>query len=87
LQNCPQLRLLSFHSASITAAAATPTATPIKGLSTANQKEIFQPESLLLGFLFMIFSQAFKGGHFTKPEMFSANVLGAVHTVAQSMPD
>jgi hypothetical protein len=25
------------------------------------------------------FSQAFKGGHFTKPEMFSANALGAVN--------
>jgi len=25
------------------------------------------------------FSQAFKGGHFTKREMFSANALGAVH--------
>jgi hypothetical protein len=32
-----------------------------------------------VGFLFTSFSQAFKGGHFTKPEMFSANALGAVH--------
>ena len=32
-----------------------------------------------IGFLFTSFSQAFKGGHFTKPEMFSANALGAVH--------
>ena len=27
----------------------------------------------------MSFSQAFKGGHLTKPEIFSANALGAVH--------
>jgi hypothetical protein len=31
------------------------------------------------GFLFTSFSQAFKGGHFKRPEMFSANALGAVH--------
>jgi hypothetical protein len=32
-----------------------------------------------VGFLFTSFSQAFKGGHLTKPEIFSANALGAVH--------
>src|SRR5436190_23148296 len=79
LRDGPQLRLPSFHSASITAAAANPSATPINGLSTANQKEMFQSEFSGVGFLFTSFSQAFKGGHFTKPEMFSANVLGAVH--------
>jgi hypothetical protein len=79
LRNGPQFRLPSFHSASITAAAANPTATPINGLSTANQKEMFQSEFSGVGFRFTSFSQAFKGGHFTKPEMFSANALGAVH--------
>jgi len=69
LRNSPQLRVPSFHSASITAAAADPTATPINGLSTANQKEIFQPESLVLGFLFMLFSQADQHRYFTKREI------------------
>jgi len=38
----PQFGLLSFHSASITAAAANPSATPINGLRTAKQKEMFR---------------------------------------------
>jgi hypothetical protein len=73
-------RLLElFQDPRIIAAAATnPTATPKKGLSAANQEETL-PSELLVGFLFMLFSQAFKGGHLTKPEMFSANALGAVH--------
>src|SRR4029077_849920 len=54
LRNGPQFRLPSFHSASITAAAANPSATPINGLSTANQKEMFQSE-LLVEFVFMLF--------------------------------
>jgi len=37
------------------------------------------PWSSGVGFLFTSFSQAFKGGHLTKPEMFYANALGAVH--------
>jgi hypothetical protein len=53
LRNGPQFRLPSFHSASITAAAANPSATPINGLSTANQKETFQPEFSGVGFLFI----------------------------------
>jgi hypothetical protein len=32
-----------------------------------------------VGFLFTLFFQAFKGGHLTKPEIFSANALGALH--------
>src|SRR5881396_3876800 len=32
-----------------------------------------------VGFLFILFSQAFKGGHLIKPEIFSANALGTVH--------
>jgi hypothetical protein len=31
-----------------------------------------------IGFLFTSFSQAFKGGHLTKPEIFAANALGVV---------
>ena len=74
LRDGPQLRLSSFHSASITAAAANPSATPINGLSTANQKEMFQAEFSGVGFLFMHFSQAFEDGHFTKREISSAIV-------------
>jgi hypothetical protein len=48
LWNSPQFQLPSFHSVSTTAAAANPSATPINGLSTANQKEMFQPESLVV---------------------------------------
>jgi len=59
LRNAPQFQLPSFHSASITAAAANPSATPINGLITANQKEMFQSEFSGVGFLFMpLFSSA-----------------------------
>jgi len=51
------------------AAATNPIAMPIKGLSTANQKETFQRESLVLGVLFMLFSQAFEDRHFRKREI------------------
>src|SRR4029077_15632819 len=53
LRNGPQLWLPSFHSASTTAAAANPSATPINGLNTANQKETFQSDFSGIGFLFM----------------------------------
>jgi hypothetical protein len=39
--------------------------TPSKGLETANQKETFQPESLAVGFVFTLFSQAFADRDFT----------------------
>src|SRR5437773_1948072 len=68
LRNGPQFRLPSFHSASITAAAANPSATPINGLRTANQKEMFQSEFSGVGFVFMPLSQAFKDRNFTKHE-------------------
>ena len=64
LRNGPKFRLPSFHSASITAAAANPSATPINGLRTANQKEMFQSEFSGVGFLFMLLSQAFKDRDF-----------------------
>src|SRR6266516_7314866 len=70
LRNGPQFWLPSFHSASTTAAAANPSATPINGLSTANQKEMFQSEFSGVGFLFMPLSQAFEDRHFTKFEIF-----------------
>jgi hypothetical protein len=69
LRNGPQFPLPSSHSVSTMAAATNPIATPIKGLSTANQKATFHPESLILGFLFMLFSQAFEGRHFRKREI------------------
>jgi hypothetical protein len=66
LRNGPQFRLPSLHSVSITAAAANPSATPINGLSTANQKEMFQPESVAVEFVFTLYSQAFGDRHFGK---------------------
>src|SRR6266481_7101526 len=53
LRDGPQFRLPSFHSASITTAATNPIDTPINGLRTANQKEMFQSEFSGVGFLFM----------------------------------
>jgi hypothetical protein len=69
LWNAPQFWLPSFHSVSITAAAANPSATPINGLITANQNEMFQSEFLGVGFLFMCSSQAFEDRHFRKREL------------------
>src|SRR5262249_35358045 len=45
-------------------------ATPINGLSAANQKEMFQSEFSGVGFLFTTFSQAFEKRHFRKFEIF-----------------
>src|SRR6266853_5101233 len=70
LRNGPQFWLPSFHSASTTAAAANPSATPINGLSTANQKEMFQSEFSGVGFLFMPLSQAFEDRRCKKFEIF-----------------
>ena len=44
LRNGPKLHFPSSHSVSTMAAATNPSATPIKGLSTANQKETFQAD-------------------------------------------
>jgi hypothetical protein len=76
LRNAPQFRLPSLHIASITAAATNPIATPINGLSTANQKEMFQSEFSGVGFFFMPLSQAFEDRHFRKFEIFRP-MLGA----------
>jgi hypothetical protein len=46
-----------------------PTRTPINGLETANQKETRQPDSLAVGFVFTLFSQAFEDRHFTEREI------------------
>jgi hypothetical protein len=51
LQNGPQFRLPSLHNVSTKAAAMNPIATQINGLSTANQKEMFQSESSAVSFL------------------------------------
>jgi hypothetical protein len=40
--------------------------TPSSGLERANQKEKFQPESLAIGFVFMLLSKEFEDRHFTK---------------------
>ncbi len=79
LRNAPQFRLPSFHSALIKAGASNPIATiatTINGHSTTNQKEIFESEFLGVGFLFMLFSQAFEDRHFRKFEIFLP-MLGA----------
>src|SRR4029077_13717544 len=55
LRNGPQFRLPSFHSVSTMAAATNPSATPINGLRTANQKEMFQSDFSGVGFFFMLF--------------------------------
>jgi hypothetical protein len=39
--------------------------TPSNGLETANQKETRQPDSLAVGFVFTLFSQAFGDRDFT----------------------
>ena len=66
LGNSSQFRFPSSHSVSTMAAATNPIATPINGLNTANQKEMFQSEFSGVGFLFMLFSQAPEGRNFTK---------------------
>ena len=47
------------------AAARKPSRIPSNGLEMANQKETSQPESWAITFVFMLFSQAFEGRHFT----------------------
>ena len=75
LRNGPQFPLPSSHSVSTMAAATNPIATPIKGLSTANQKETFQP--LVLGFLSMLIPQAAQHQYFTKREISFATATAA----------
>ena len=68
LWDSPQFRLPGLHSVLIKAGARNPIATiatTISGHSTTNQKEIFQSEFVGVGFLFMLFSQAFENRHFT----------------------
>jgi hypothetical protein len=64
-----QFGLLSFHSASITAAAANPSATPINELSTAKQKKCSNLSFQESDFSSCRFSQAFKERHFRKFEI------------------
>src|SRR6266567_4584288 len=69
LGNSSQLHFPSSHSVSTMAAAANPSATPINGLSTANQKETFHSGFSGFEFLFMLFSQAPEGRNFRKGEL------------------
>jgi hypothetical protein len=48
-----------------------PSRTPSNGLESANQNETFQPEPWPLGFVFMLFSQAFEDRHFMQREFLS----------------
>ena len=61
-------------------------ATPINGLSAANQKEMFQPEFSGVGFLFTLFSQAFEERYFRNLEIFLANPSHiSIHTIVRQM--
>src|SRR6266403_4022524 len=57
LRNGPKLYFPSSHSVSTMASATNPIATPINGLSTANQKETFHADLAGGRFLFMLFFQ------------------------------
>jgi hypothetical protein len=46
-----------------------PTRTPSNGLETANQKQKSQLDSLAVGFVFTLFSQAFEDRYFTEREI------------------
>jgi hypothetical protein len=74
LRDGPQFQLPSLHRFSITAAATNPIATPINGLSTANQKEMFQSEFLGVGFLFMLLFSSVRRPTFHKTQNFFRNV-------------
>src|SRR4029077_7032962 len=66
LRNCPKLHFPSSHSVSTMAAATNPIATPIKGLSTANQKQTFQADFSGVGFLFMSLFSSIRRSAFQK---------------------
>jgi hypothetical protein len=85
LRDSTQFRLLSFHSISITAAAASPSATPSNGLSAANQKEMSQSEFSKFGFLLTLFSQAFETD-ISEIWSYSANPSHvSIHTIVPQM--
>jgi hypothetical protein len=69
LGNSSKFHFPRSHSVSMMAAATNPNATPIKGLSTANQKETFHSGLSGFEFLFMYCSQSFEDPHFTKREI------------------
>jgi hypothetical protein len=66
------------------AAATNPIATPIKGLSTANQKEMFQSEFLGVGFFFMLFLKHWKIDISQNLKCFPTMHWAQYTTVAQS---
>jgi hypothetical protein len=66
-----------------------PRRTPSNGLETANQKEKRQPDSLAVGFVFTLFSQAFEDRHFTEREISfeTLNELRGIWTPASGLED
>ena len=66
-----------------------PTRTPSNGLETANQKETRQPDSLAVGFVFTLFSQAFEDRYFTEREISfrTLNELRRTWIVASGLED
>jgi hypothetical protein len=60
-----------------------PSRTPTNGLDTANQKEIFQPESLVLGLVFTLFSQALGHRHFRQREISPRSAMARDMTISR----
>lgn len=66
LRSCREYGLRRCHSEATAAAATKPSAIPIKGLSTANQKDTFHSGLSAFRFLFIHLLQVFGGGHFRR---------------------
>jgi len=66
-----------------------PTTTPSNGLETANQKQKSQLDSLAVGFVFTLFSQAFEDGNFTECEICfeTSNEMRRIWIVASGLED
>src|SRR6266481_4683210 len=63
--------------------------TPSGGIETVNQKEKSQDGSLAVGFVFMLFSQAFEDRHFTEREISfgTLNEVRRIWTAASERED
>ena len=62
-----------------------PSRTPSNGLEMANQKETSQSEPWALGFVFMLFSQAFEDRYFTNTRNSFRDVLSAVRRMRRAL--
>src|SRR5438477_12944167 len=66
-----------------------PKRTPSNGLDTANQKEMFHPESWAIEFVFMLLPQASEDRHFTECEISfeTLNEVRRIWTAASGLED